>query len=227
MVSKAAARSPGSSIRSSSRRKPRRTAPSRPMPPSSPVGQATVNSGRRKLPPAMACAPSPYALCRITQANGTVSEAPTTNMRLTWRTRAVSSASGPTMKPGVSHRDRIGSPNASHSWRKRAALSALAASMAPARCIGLLAITPTARPSTRDRALAGRQLDRPPHVVDPPAVGRHDVTETFLLRRRPVPHVPLEVRQVPAGRLDGFLLIGAQEIYDPTLQLHRPRRAVL
>ena len=123
------------------------------MPPSSPVGQATVNSGRRKLPPAMACAPRPYALRKMTQANGTVNDAPTTNMRLTWRTSAVSSASGPTMKPGVSHKERTGSPKASHSCRKRAALSALAASMAPAKCIGLLAITPTARPSMRTNAV--------------------------------------------------------------------------
>ncbi len=57
------------------------------------------------------------------------------------------------MKPGVSHSERMGSPKASHSCRKRAALSALAASMAPARCIGLLAMTPTARPSTRASAV--------------------------------------------------------------------------
>ena len=89
----------------------------------------------------------------MTQANGTVSVAPTTNMRLTWRTSAVSSASGPTMKPGVSHSERTGSPNASHSCRKRAALSALAASIAPARCSGLLAMTPIARPSIRASAV--------------------------------------------------------------------------
>ena len=89
----------------------------------------------------------------MTQANGTVNDAPTTNMRLTWRTNAVSSASGPTMKPGVSHNESTGNPKASHNWRKRAALSALSASMAPARCIGLLAMTPTARPSIRTSAV--------------------------------------------------------------------------
>ena len=140
-------------MRSSSRRKPRRTAPSSPIPPSSPVGQATVNSGRRKLPPAIACAPRPYPLRSTTQAKGTVSDAPTTNIRLTWRTRAVSSASGPTMNPGVSHRDSSGRQKASHSCMKRAALSAHPASIAPARCIGLLAITPTGRPSMRTSAV--------------------------------------------------------------------------
>ena len=88
------------------------------------MGQATVKSGRWKLPPAMACAPRPYPLRRTTHANGTVSDEPTTNIRLTWRTSAVSSASGPTMNPGVSQRDSSGSPNASHSCMKRAALSA-------------------------------------------------------------------------------------------------------
>jgi hypothetical protein len=38
---------------------PSRTAPSRPIPPISPVGQATVNSGAWNEPPAMAIAPSP------------------------------------------------------------------------------------------------------------------------------------------------------------------------
>ena len=57
------------------------------------------------------------------------------------------------MKPGVSHKKRIGSSKASHSCMKRAALSALAASMAPARCSGLLAITPTGRPSRRTSAV--------------------------------------------------------------------------
>lgn len=35
------------------------TAPSRPMPPNSPVGHASVNTGALELPPIMACAPSP------------------------------------------------------------------------------------------------------------------------------------------------------------------------
>ena len=47
------------STASSSRRKPSLTAPSRPMPPNSPVGHATVKIGALKLPPAIAWAPRP------------------------------------------------------------------------------------------------------------------------------------------------------------------------
>ena len=78
---------------------------------------------------------------------GTSRLAPVTNMREKCLTVAVFSASGPTMKPGVSHRNSIGSPNASHSCMNRAALSAPSASIAPPRCAGLLAITPSGRPS--------------------------------------------------------------------------------
>ena len=89
----------------------------------------------------------------MTVQKGTVSEAPVTNIRLTWRTNAVSSASGPTMNPGVSHRDSSGSAKASHSCMKRAALSAQPASIAPARWSGLLAMMPSGRPSTRASAV--------------------------------------------------------------------------
>ena len=60
-----------------------------------------------------------------------------------WRTVAVCSDSGPTMKPGVSTSESSGSPNASHSCMKRAALSEPSASSAPDRCLGSFAITPT------------------------------------------------------------------------------------
>ena len=49
----------GSAIASSSARKPSRTAPSRPIPPNSPVGHDNVAIGALKLPPAMAMAPRP------------------------------------------------------------------------------------------------------------------------------------------------------------------------
>ena len=65
----------------------------------------------------------------------------------------MASASGPTIIPGVSISERIGSPKASHSCMKRAALSAASLSIAPARCIGLLAITPSGRPSMRASAV--------------------------------------------------------------------------
>ncbi|MNT42651.1 hypothetical protein D3C72_1790810 [compost metagenome] len=85
--------------------------------------------------------------------NGTRSLAPATNMRDTWRTWARASTSGPTMKPGVSINDTIGSPCALHTCMKRAALSAASASMAPPRWRGLLARMPTGRPSMRASAV--------------------------------------------------------------------------
>ena len=57
------------------------------------------------------------------------------------------------MMPGVSHSDSIGMSKASQSCMKRAALSAVAASIAPPRCVGLLAITPDGRPSMRTSAV--------------------------------------------------------------------------
>ena len=84
---------------------------------------------------------------------GTVRFAPVTNSRAKWRTVAVLSASGPTMNPGVSHRNSTGRSNASHSCRNRAALSAPGASIAPPRCAGSLATMPSGRPSTRASAV--------------------------------------------------------------------------
>ncbi|KYQ66257.1 hypothetical protein AXH09_28805 [Pseudomonas aeruginosa] len=59
MPRNSASRRWGSFSAASSLAKPSRTAPSRPMAPNSPLGQATVNSGEWKLPAAMAWAPSP------------------------------------------------------------------------------------------------------------------------------------------------------------------------
>ena len=73
---------------------------------------------------------------------GTDRLAPVTNSRLQWRTSPVFSISGPTMIPGVSHSTRIGMSKASHSCMKRAALSEPSLSMAPARWLGSLAMTP-------------------------------------------------------------------------------------
>ena len=47
-----------------------------------------------------------------------------TNIRAMWRTAPVASDSGPTMKPGVSQRNTIGTSNASQHCMNRAALSA-------------------------------------------------------------------------------------------------------
>ena len=72
-----------------------------------------------------------------------------TNIRQTCLTCARFSISGPTMKPGVSHNDKIGSPWALQICIKRATLSAPSASIAPAMCMELLAMTPNGRPSMR------------------------------------------------------------------------------
>ena len=91
---------------------------------------------------------------RVTRENsGTVRLAAVTNMRQVWRTMAVSSSSGPTMKPGVSQKLTMGTLKASHSCMKRDALSAPAASMAPPSTFGSLAIRPRGRPSTRTKAV--------------------------------------------------------------------------
>ena len=84
---------------------------------------------------------------------GTCRLAPVRNMREKWRTVAVRSASGPTMKPGVSQRNSSGSAKPSQSCMKRAALSAPSASIAPPRWRGSLAITPNGRPAWRASAV--------------------------------------------------------------------------
>ena len=85
--------------------------------------------------------------------HGTVIFEPITNIRDACRTSAVFSTSGPTMIPGVSHRNSSGMSNASHSCMKRAALSAPSLTIAPARCAGLFAMIPIGRPSIRASAV--------------------------------------------------------------------------
>ena len=106
----------------------------------------------------------------MTASSGTRSDPPATNRREQWRTSAVASASGPTIIPGVSISETIGSPKASQSCMKRAALSAPSLVIAPAMCIGLLATIPSGRPSIRASAVtmpganAGRSV-----VTEPPS----------------------------------------------------------
>ncbi|MCY1464325.1 hypothetical protein D9M71_823340 [compost metagenome] len=57
------------------------------------------------------------------------------------------------MKPGVSQSESMGISKASHSCMKRAALSPAWASMAPPRCMGLLANRPKGLPSIRMKAV--------------------------------------------------------------------------
>ena len=88
-----------------------------------------------------------------TENRGTVRFAPMTNSREQCRISPVFSASGPTMFPGVSDRDRIGMSKASQSCMNRAALSEASESIAPPRWCGLLAIRPRGRPSIRMKAV--------------------------------------------------------------------------
>ena len=122
-------------------------------------------------------------------------------MRAKWRTVAVRSAAGPTMKPGVSHRNSTGRPKASHSCRKRAALSAPSASIAPPRWVGSLATTPSGRPSRRasavtmpgaeaaaqleHRALVEQRVDHAAHVVDALALLGDQLPQQALVGHRP------------------------------------------
>ena len=148
--------------------------------------------------------------------NGTVRLAPMTNRRLQWRTSAVFSTSGPTMMPGVSQRKRIGMSKASQSCMKRAALSAPSLSMAPARCVGLLAMTPSGRPSMRTSAVtmpapksrrssstepvSASVVDHRAHVVDAQPVLRDDARAGAAGRRTSQSASgALEVRQVLLG----------------------------
>ena len=83
------------------------------------------------------------------------------------------------------------------------------------------------RTQLEHRPLVGHQLEGPPHVVDPAPIRGHDVPEQLLVRCAPLAHVPLEVRQIAAGRLDGLLLVGAEDVDDPVRHLHRDRADVL
>ena len=107
-------------------------------------GPATAKSGALKLPPAMACAPEAVPLAQDDGPDGTVRLAPVTNNQPTCPPRRSPAPHRPDHDPRVSHRNRIGTSNASHSCRNRAALSAASASMAPASCVGSFATTPTA-----------------------------------------------------------------------------------
>ncbi len=105
------------------------------------------------------------------------------------------------MKPGVSISETIGSACASQSCMKRAALSAASASMAPPRCAGSLARTPTGRPSTRASAVTmpapkprsqlerrvaiDKRRDHRAHVVDAQPVRRQQLAQRVSDRPQP------------------------------------------
>ena len=98
---------------------PSRTAPSRPIAAELRRGPADGEQRRLEAAAGHRLGAQPVALAQHDRAVGTVRLAPATNMRAKWRTVAVRSAAGPTMKPGVSHRNSTGSSKASHSCMKR------------------------------------------------------------------------------------------------------------
>mmetsp|Transcript_13237 Transcript_13237/g.29428 ORF Transcript_13237/g.29428 Transcript_13237/m.29428 type:complete len:214 (-) Transcript_13237:406-1047(-) len=133
---------------SNSLRNPSFTAPSIPMPPNSAVGHATEKAFRPMCAPApMACPPRPYAFLVTMEKCGTVKLAPTINILLIFRTAPCSSDSTPTMKPGLSHKKRMGISKASQRAINREAFIAASLSIAPPRCRGLFATIPSGRPS--------------------------------------------------------------------------------
>ena len=166
--------------------------------------------------------------------------APVTNSRLQWRTSAVASTSGPTIIPGVSHSVTIGRSNASQSCMNRAALSAPGVSIAPARWVGLLAITPTGRPSMRASAVIipspksrrssstepvsnSRSIDRA-HVVAAQPVGRDDVAQQRLVGARPTSSTrPWKYDRYCLATATRLGLVGDDDVDDAVGPLHLDR----
>ena len=88
-------------------------------------------------------------------------------------------------------------------------------------------------PGREATAAARARTPRRPAAPPPAGCRRHGAGRSVrrraagLVRRRPLRHVALEVRQVPAGHLDGFLLVGAEDIDHPVRHLHRHRPDLL
>ena len=98
-----------------------------------------------------------------------------TNMRAMWRTGAVASCSGPTMKPGVSHRNTTGTSNASQQLQEARGL------------VGAVGVDRAAEVG----GVVGDDAERP--ALDPGERGDHPVTQ-------PAPQ--LEHRAGVAQRVD-------------------------
>ena len=84
----------------------------------------------------------------MTDTFGTVASLTAVTILAPWRMMPWRSTTEPIMKPGTSARKIKGTLNASHHQMNRAALSAESTNSAPPSCIGLLATTPTGRPSS-------------------------------------------------------------------------------
>ena len=153
--------------------------------------------------PAKAYRPAPYALRTITDSFGTVASDTAVIILAPWRMMPWRSTSVPTMKPGTSARNTSGMPYASQHQMKRAALSAESTNSAPPLCTGLLATTPTGRPSSSPKptitsgansgftskklSASSRPCEQVVHVERDVLVGRHDVggqRDAPALRRR-------------------------------------------
>ena len=93
---------------------------------------------------------------------GTVTLAPVTNRRLTWRTRAVCSASGPTMIPGVSHRKSSGQVEGVAQLHEAGRLvGPVGVDGARPGAAGCWRSTPIGRPSTRISAVTMPEAEVP------------------------------------------------------------------
>ena len=137
----------------------------------------------------------------------------------------------------------MGRSNASHSCRKRDALSAASLSIAPPRCAGLLASTPSGRPSTRTNAVtipapnSRRSSSTEPvsasssmsdtHVVDLHPVLGDRVAEQALIRALPLVDRAVEVREVLLGDADGLRLVGDAHVDHPAGGRHVDRADLL
>ena len=87
----------------------------------------------------------------MTDTFGTVASDTAVIIFAPWRMIPSRSTCVPIMKPGTSARNTSGTPNASQSQMNRAALSAESPKSTPPLCIGLLATTPTGRPSSKPK----------------------------------------------------------------------------
>ena len=115
-------------------------------------GSAIVASAP-KLAPDIARYPAPYALRSTTQIRGTEQSASAWRNLAPWRMIPARSTALPTMNPGTSQRKSSGSPYALQSETNCAPLSEESPVSTPPLRIGWLASTPTARPSSRAKAV--------------------------------------------------------------------------
>ena len=144
-------------------------------------------------------------------------------MREVRRTSDAFSASGPTMKPGVSQSETMGRPNASQSCRKRAALSAhgrVDGAGEMHRVVGDEAERMTFDAHQR-RDHAGREFraqfehgtrigqrrDHLADVVDAQAVFRDQVAQCFLIGRVPFRNRTLEIGEIFLRGGDGLRFV--------------------